>query len=145
MTSHDIVISRAARSDAVPRLASDPRSRANFGASSAHRKLAGISQYHFAGYDECWHRLVLTPFADIFARREERKEAITAFIGSELIPHLPVDDLVTDLWIDHSGKITLIEINPYGLSDPCLFTYSELDGCDGEFRFVPPATQKEVA
>jgi hypothetical protein len=88
---------------------------------------------------------VLTPFADIFARREERKEAITAFIGSELIPHLPVDDLVTDLWIDHSGKITLIEINPYGLSDPCLFTYSELDGCDGEFRFVPPATRKEVA
>ncbi|WP_088255196.1 hypothetical protein [Fimbriiglobus ruber] len=101
-----------------------------------NRKLAGISQYHYAGFDECWHENVPLAFAEIYGRQEERKAKISAFIEEKVIPHLHVDDLVVDLWIDHLGKFKLIEINPYGLSDPCLFTYKELENCVGEFRCV---------
>ena len=40
---------------------------------------------------------------------------------------------VADLWRDHTGKVTLIEINLYGLSDPGLFSYEELETAGGEF------------
>lgn len=101
-----------------------------------NRKLAGISQYHYAGWDERHHKNMPLAFADIFGRKREREAVIKEFIAGEIIPRLPVDDLVVDLWIDHTGKTTLIEINPYGLSDPCLFNYAELEGAEGEFRCV---------
>jgi hypothetical protein len=100
------------------------------------RKLVGISQYHYAEWDE-WNQTSKPPaFRNIIARKDEIGSALAAFVNSEIIPHLPVEDLVADLWRDPFGKITLIEINPYGLSDPCLFTYEELETASGEFRIV---------
>ena len=92
-----------------------------------NRTLAGISQYHYAGFDEGSYTNKPLAFAKIAGRAGTTEAALKTFIAAEIIPHLPVDDLVADLWLDHMGKITLIEINPYGLSDPCLFSYEELE------------------
>jgi hypothetical protein len=101
-----------------------------------NRKLVGISQYHCAAWDVWTHAKKPCSFYDIIARKIDIGAALAAFIETEIIPHLPVDDLVADLWRDPFGKITLIEINPYGLSDPCLFTYEELETAAGEFRIA---------
>jgi hypothetical protein len=104
-----------------------------------NRKLAGISLYHYAGFDEAKHQNVPLAFADVFGRIAEWKALITEFIAQEIVPHLHIDDLVLDLWIDHMRKVTLIEINPYGLSDPCLLSYPELESGELLFRIVEPA------
>jgi hypothetical protein len=101
-----------------------------------NRKLAGISQYHYAGFDECRYKNAPLAFAKIYGRAKETEATLKAFIDAEVIPHMHVDHLVADLWLDHTGKITLIEINPYGLSDPCLFSYEELETANGLFKFV---------
>ena len=101
-----------------------------------NRKLAGISQYHFMGYDESSRKNKPLAFAEVFGRKEEWKALLADFIATEIIPNLHVDHLVVDLWVDHMRKVTLIEINPYGLSDPCLFSYDELEKAEGEFRVV---------
>ncbi|OWK35170.1 hypothetical protein FRUB_10012 [Fimbriiglobus ruber] len=47
---------------------------------------------------------------------------------SVIDPHFPIDDYVFDFGFTPDGPV-LIEINPYGLSDPCLFgKYSLIDG-----------------
>lgn len=102
-----------------------------------NRQLAGISQYHYAGYDEATHRNAPLAFANVFGRVLQWKALITAFVAEEIIPYLHVDDLVVDLWIDHMRKVTLIEINPYGLADPCLLSYPELEDVSAPlFRVV---------
>ncbi len=37
--------------------------------------------------------------------------------------HIPLDSYVFDVWVDdlQSGSVSFLEINPYGMSDPCLF------------------------
>ena len=51
---------------------------------------------------------------------------------SAIIPILPIDTLVLDIWLKE--KPMVIEINPYGLSDPCLFTYKELETATGDIK-----------
>lgn len=104
-----------------------------------NRKLVGISQYHYAGFDEASYKNKPLAFANVFGRKEEWKALITEFVARDIVPHLHVDDLVVDMWVDHERKITLIEINPYGLSDPCLLSYPELESGELLFRVVEPA------
>lgn len=101
------------------------------------RKLAGISQYHYADWDEWKGKTKPLAFLELVYRREDLHAALLDYVKAEIIPHLPAQDLVADLWRDHAGKITLIEINPYSMSDPCLFTYDELETAGAEFRVVP--------
>jgi len=105
--------------------------------------LAGISQYHYVGFDEGSATNKPLALAKVYGRAKQTEATLKAFIAAEIIPHLHVEDLVADLWLDHMGKLTLIEINPYGLSDPCLFSYEELETTLGEFRFNRP--HKEAA
>jgi hypothetical protein len=45
---------------------------------------------------------------------------------------------VVDLYIAPTG-ITLIELNPYGLSDPCLLNYAQMaDSTECVFQFNMP-------
>jgi hypothetical protein len=105
-----------------------------------NRKLAGTSQYHYCCFDDAFHKPRPAAYADIFARKSELAILIQQFITDEIIANLHIDDLVVDLWIDHMRKVTLIEINPYGLSDPCLLNYEELETSTGLFRVVDAET-----
>lgn len=67
------------------------------------------------------------------------KEKIEIF-HQALAERYPVKDYVFDVYIN-SGTVILIEINPYGLSDPCLFeTYENIETVGG-FR----TKEKEAA
>jgi len=48
---------------------------------------------------------------------EDMRARVDEFFAQHIKPHLPIQDLVFDVWPQYE-KIMLIEINPYGLSDP---------------------------
>jgi hypothetical protein len=78
--------------------------------------LVGISQYHYF---------------DVF-EYEKRTEIVVRWGCQKLMEiinkSMPIRDYVCDVFITNDYPV-LIEINPWGLSDPCLFeTYSNLDG-----------------
>lgn len=69
------------------------------------------------------------------------KELIVANIMSYLEDNyhvLPLDTIVVDLVFNYSdNSIILLEVNPYGLSDPLLFNnYATLESSSNAFRFV---------
>ena len=77
---------------------------------------AGTSQYHYARYDECQRKNVPPAFPERHWSARQRSVPPSASSSSpRSFPHLHVDNLVVDLWIDPWGKLTLIEINAYGL------------------------------
>lgn len=54
------------------------------------------------------------------------KTKIVQFLEEVVIPNITVSDFVADVISDQI--VILLETNPYGLSDPCLFgSYSELE------------------
>lgn len=69
----------------------------------------------------------------------EIKRSVTYFMDNICIPNIKVDSFVADLYVSGGTHykpgitkrfldISIIETNPYGLSDPCLFeTYAELE------------------
>lgn len=69
----------------------------------------------------------------------EIKRSVTYFMDNICIPNVKVDNFVADLYVSGGTHykvgitkrfldISIIETNPYGLSDPCLFeTYDELE------------------
>jgi hypothetical protein len=92
-------------------------------------KLIAVSQYY--------HHLRFNDFAP-------NKDDIIAF-ASQYLPHLPMENIVMDIVYGQG----LLELNPWGKSDPCLFNaykaggtnyfpYSELNAMDGSevaFRY----------
>lgn len=84
--------------------------------------IAGISQYH---YEADVH---LIP-----AINKIRDVQIREFVTGSVIPNFPLKDFVADLVVTGYG-ITLLEINPYGTSDPCLF--GSYDNLDGTMKFL---------
>ena len=48
-----------------------------------------------------------------------------------------------DVWLGE--RPMLIEINPYGLSDPCLLDYAELETASKLFRLVEAQASGEAA
>jgi hypothetical protein len=97
-------------------------------------EIRGISQYY---YEEPWDNHIELEFVE---------QVITSFIKNRVVPYMPVDSFIADVilspmknweppwdskWDGNvlTHKITLLETNPWGLSDPCLFvSYGNLDG-----------------
>lgn len=77
------------------------------------------------------------------------KSSIEYFMKNTCIPNIKVKDFVADLYVNNisvymGGKeslkeilpVTIIETNPYRLSDPCLFkSYKELESTNITFRY----------
>lgn len=83
-------------------------------------KLVGISQYHYS-----------KTFEWIGENKELINTKLTHFVNENIIPNMPIDDYVLDLVFDEVCKF--IEINPYGLSDPCLF--ENYNNFNGDFKY----------
>lgn len=72
------------------------------------------------------------------------KPRIYQFVQDNVIPYIPTSDFVADVVDGYGHDIKLLETNPYGLSDPCLFcSYKSIDGrSDAVMRFrnksIPP-------
>ncbi len=82
------------------------------------QKIVGISQYY---YDENFtfirHKMVYT------------EASIRHFVNEIVIPNMKVKSFIADVVVDDLYRPTLLETNPFGLSDPCLFKdYESLDG-----------------
>jgi hypothetical protein len=84
-------------------------------------KIAGITQYHYRDF-----------FPEMV--REQIEARCRGFLQTAVMPVLHLDTVVVDVWLREEPLV--IEINPYGLSDPCLFSYPELQEADGELRVV---------
>jgi D123 len=110
-------------------------------------RLVGLSQMF---YDQ--------HFPQAWAQAATSEAALRAFVNNDLIPAMACSTKTTRIVEDHievtndgepintfvadiillDGKPTLIEVNPFGLSDPCLFKYG--DDMDGSFRLMPPSS-----
>lgn len=77
-------------------------------------RIIGVSQYHY-----------LDDFTTIYGNDGALYDRIVTFVESAAVPVLPCDPVVVDVWLRPDPMV--IEINPYGLSDPCLFDYAELE------------------
>lgn len=56
------------------------------------------------------------------------RQSIDQYFSSQLKPVLHLDTVVFDLWIRREDDLRLIELNPYGMSDPCHFkTYERVE------------------
>jgi hypothetical protein len=85
------------------------------------KKLIAISQYH---YTEEWGEGDSPAIRNLIAK--DTISAVSQFVRLQVIPYFEVADYIVDVWLgDHGTK--MIELNPWGLSDPCLFTYAELE------------------
>lgn len=79
-------------------------------------KIAGISQYH---YNE--------RFEELQGSLTVHFQKMAHFIDKVVIPGFPLKDFVADIILEE--KPILLEINPFGMSDPCLFReYEALNG-----------------
>lgn len=67
------------------------------------------------------------------------RAAIDAYFRDTLKPRLHMDTVVFDVFIGWDGDIGLIELNPYGRSDPCwLGSYEEVERFSGFVAFSAP-------
>lgn len=77
----------------------------------------------------------------------EIRAKIDAWFLDKVKPALPIATVVFDLHLNWQGQFLLIEINPYGLSDPChLKSYQGVENAAGYIAFAPlgePATPME--
>lgn len=54
---------------------------------------------------------------------------IRGFVNKQLSPNMKINDFVADIVVcNEHCNTTLLETNPFGLSDPCLFSYENMDG-----------------
>lgn len=63
------------------------------------------------------------------------RRLIDEFFSEKIKQSLPSNDLVFDVWLD--GKmLRLVEINPYGLSDPCFFqSYENVEKASSHIQY----------
>jgi len=74
------------------------------------------------------------------------REAINAYFRDTLKPRLHLQTVVFDLFIDWNDEFGLIELNPYGRSDPCwLGSYEEVERFAGYVAFAPPENGSQHA
>jgi len=88
-------------------------------------EMIAATQYHKDALNEHWATSV---------GRSATWEAIRRFYDDEVKRHVPRDTFVLDLYPGDGGW-RVLEINPYGMSDPILFTYPEIEA-EGGFRCV---------
>lgn len=68
---------------------------------------------------------------------KEVREAIDAYFTGTLKPRLHIQDVVFDLWMPRGRNPVLIELNPYGLSDPCFFrSYANVESAASHVQTV---------
>lgn len=73
------------------------------------------------------------------------REKIEAWFKAELRPRLHLQTVVFDVFLDWSGNVMLIELNPYGLSDPCwLGNYAQVEMFSGHVAFTSPAKSDKL-
>jgi hypothetical protein len=66
------------------------------------------------------------------------RKKIDEWFSNTLRHTLPVDTIVFDLYLNHDDSFLLIEINPYGLSDPCwLGNYAKVENASSYIEFAP--------
>lgn len=83
--------------------------------------IIGISQYFYTD-----------DFSRFYADKAGIHSRLLVYLRDVVIPLLHVGTVVIDVWLKESPMI--IEINPYGLSDPCLLSYPELESGDCGIR-----------
>lgn len=77
--------------------------------------IAGISQYYYA--DDT-----------IIQNPDNIDKLIRDFVDNTITPNVPLNSFVVDI-VFIKEKLYMIELNPFGLSDPCMFiSYDKLDG-----------------
>lgn len=65
------------------------------------------------------------------------RQSIDAYFETTLRSRLPVATIVFDLHANYDGSFLLIEINPYGLSDPCHFgNYQAVENASSFIEFA---------
>lgn len=70
----------------------------------------------------------------------EMRVAINSWFDIALRPRLHIQTVVFDLHAHHDGSFLLIEINPYGLSDPCHFgSYERVENATNFIEFAGAA------
>jgi hypothetical protein len=68
---------------------------------------------------------------------KELRNRIDKWFTESLRPVLHIDTVVFDLWVKWDGSFVLIEINPYGLSDPCYFgSYEAVESADCWIKYA---------
>lgn len=73
----------------------------------------------------------------------ELRQQIDRWFVEKVRPALPLETVVFDLHLDHKGFL-LIEINPYGLSDPCHFqTYDRVENAGNFIEFAPALSSQQ--
>lgn len=98
--------------------------RDEFRAFIENRSVVGISQYH---YNEA---IYYTPI-ELDEKIRKMKPLLDV-----IIEEMPIDNFVCDLWISDDNPL-LIETNPWGLSDPCMFkTYDAFNPKSMSFHFL---------
>lgn len=88
------------------------------------KQIVGISQYFYNetfGIFE-WENLM-----------QKIEKSIRDFVSEEIMPFVQRNHFVVDVCSNGLGDIHMIELNPFGLSDPCLF--ESYDALDGTFRY----------
>jgi hypothetical protein len=102
-----------------------------------NKKVAGITQYFYEVYSDKDKENQPYTSKVINKLSSYIEKSINDFLDKEILPHLPSSDLVVDLWFNGFREMKLIETNPYGLSDPCLLNYEELEKIGFyEFRYI---------
>lgn len=72
------------------------------------------------------------------------RKRIQSWFSGKLAPRLHVQTVVFDVHIGWGGDILLIELNPYGLSDPCfLGDYETVENFSGYVAFENPSARDE--
>lgn len=68
---------------------------------------------------------------------KEIRASIDKYFAERVKPALPIATVVFDLHINYQGEFLLIEINPYGLSDPCYFkSYDRVEKASGYIEYA---------
>lgn len=68
------------------------------------------------------------------------RQRIDQYFTERLKPTLHLDTVVFDLWDKKPDEMVLIEINPYGASDPCFFgSYGEIERASSYVQYDAPA------
>lgn len=64
------------------------------------------------------------------------RREIDAYFFDVLKPALHIDTVVFDLWMASPEKVKLVEINPYGRSDPCFFgSYANVENASSYVQY----------
>jgi len=89
-----------------------------------NKKIVGISQYY---YDNC--------FNNVIQHSEQYEKIIRDIIVNIAIPNFNLESYVVDVVVDEDlSGAKILEANPWGLSDPCLF--ERYNNFDGGFKYV---------